>query len=114
MNIFLFIIIIIALFFSLIIFYFLKTSIKNLSVGEVNKNIFKQQFDEISKDFKIGLINQKDFALMKNELSRRVLKYSLKNNIDEKEENKLWANFIKLISDKRYKIALNQHNSPVN
>ena len=98
MNIFLFIIIIIALFFSLIIFYFLKKSTKNLSVGEVNKNIFKQQFNEISKDFKIGVINQEDFGLMKNELSRRVLKYSLKNNIDEKEENKLWANFIKLIS----------------
>ena len=58
MNIFLFIIIIIALFFSLIIFYFLKKSTKNLSVGEVNKNIFKQQFNEISKDFKIGVINQ--------------------------------------------------------
>lgn len=65
MNIFIFIIILIALFFSLTILYFLKKSTKSLSVSEVNNNIFKQQFDEISKDFKIGVIKQEEYELLK-------------------------------------------------
>ena len=98
MNIFIFIIILIALLFSLTILYFLKKSTKSLSVSEVNNNIFKQQFDEISKDFKIGVIKQEEYALLKNELSRRVLKYSLKNNIELAGVEKVGIYFVKLIS----------------
>jgi len=98
MNIFIFIIILIALFFSLTILYFLKKSTKSLSVSEVNNNIFKQQFDEISKDFKIGVIKQEEYELLKNELSRRVLKYSLKNNIELAGVEKVGIYFVKLIS----------------
>jgi len=98
MNIFIFIIILIALFFSLTILYFLKKSTKSLSVNEVNNNIFKQQFDEISKDFKIGVIKQEEYELLKNELSRRVLKYSLKNNIELAGVEKVGIYFVKLIS----------------
>ena len=98
MNIFIFIIILIALFFSLTILYFLKKSTKSLSVSEVNNNIFKQQFDEISKDFKIGVIKQEEYELLKNELSRRVLKYSLKNNLESAEVGKAGIYFVKLIS----------------
>ena len=98
MNIFIFIIILIALFFSLTILYFLKKSTKSVSVSEVNNNIFKQQFDEISKDFKIGVIKQEEYELLKNELSRRVLKYSLKNNIELAGVEKVGIYFVKLIS----------------
>ena len=98
MNIFIFIIILIALFFSLIILFFLKKSTKSLSVSEVNNNIFKLQFDEISKDFKMGVIKQEEYELLKNELSRRVLKYSLKNNIELAGVEKVGIYFVKLIS----------------
>ena len=98
MNIFIFIIILIALLFSLTILYFLKKSTKSLSVSEVNKNIFKLQFDEISKDFKMGVIKQEEYELLKNELSRRVLKYSLKNNIELAGVEKVGIYFVKLIS----------------
>ena len=86
------------MFFSLTILYFLKKSTKSLSVSEVNNNIFKQQFDEISKDFKIGVIKQEEYELLKNELSRRVLKYSLKNNIELAGVEKVGIYFVKLIS----------------
>ena len=98
MNIFIFIIILIALFFSLIILYFLNKSIKSPSISEVNNNIFKLQFNEISKDLKMGVIKQAEYDLLKNELSRRILKYSLKNNLESKESGKVGIYFFKLIS----------------
>lgn len=98
MNIFIFIIILIALFFSLIILYFLNKSIKSPSISEVNNNIFKLQFNEISKDLKMGVIKQEEYDLLKNELSRRILKYSLKNNLESKEGGKVGIYFFKLIS----------------
>ena len=98
MNIFIFIIILIALFFSLIILYFLNKSIKSPSISEVNNNIFKLQFNEISKDLKMGVIKQEEYDLLKNELSRRILKYSLKNNLESKEVGKVGIYFFKLIS----------------
>ena len=98
MNIFIFIIILIALFFSLIILYFLNKSIKSPSISEVNNNIFKLQFNEISKDLKMGVIKQEEYDLLKNELSRRILKYSLKNNLASKEVGKVGIYFFKLIS----------------
>ena len=98
MNIFIFIIILIAVCFSLIILYFLNKPTKSLSVSEVNNNIFKLQFNEISKDFKMGVIKQEEYDLLKNELSRRVLKYSLKNNLESAEVGKAGIYFVKLIS----------------
>jgi cytochrome c-type biogenesis protein CcmI len=98
MNIFIFIIILIALFFSLTIIYFLNKSTKSLSVSEVNNNIFKLQLNEISKDLKMGIIKQEEYDLLKNELSRRILKYSLKNNLESKQGGKVEIYFFKLIS----------------
>jgi len=98
MNIFIFIIILIALFFSLIIIYFLNKSTKSLSVSEVNNNIFKLQLNEIGKDLKMGVIKQEEYNLLKNELSRRILKYSLKNNLESKQGGKVEIYFFKLIS----------------
>ena len=98
MVMFFLIIFLIALLVSLIIFYFLKKSTKNVSITEVNKNIFNQQFSEINQDFKLGVINKNEFDLMKKELAQRVLKYSSNNNLSEKREIKVWANFIKIFS----------------
>jgi len=98
MVVFFITIFLIALVVSLIIFYFLKKSTKNVSITEVNKNIFNQQFSEINQDFKLGIINQEEFNLMKKELSRRVLKYSSHNDLGKNREIKVWANIIKIFS----------------
>ena len=98
MVVFFLTIFLIALLVSLIIFYFLKKSTKYVSITAVNKNIFNQQFSEINQDFKLGVINKNEFDIMKKELAQRVLKYSSNNNLNEKREIKVWANFIKIFS----------------
>ena len=89
MVVFFLTIFLIALLVSLIIFYFLKKSTKYVSITAVNKNIFNQQFSEINQDFKLGIINQEEFNLMKKELSRRVLKYSSHNDLGKNREIKV-------------------------
>lgn len=98
MAIFFLIIFLIALFVSLIIFYFLIKPTKYISVSEVKKSIFNQQFTEINQDFELGVINKEEFDLMKNELSRRVLKYSSNDDLIEKKVIKAWFSFIKIFS----------------
>ena len=51
MNIFIFLIIFIAIVISLIFIKFLNKSVKNISVEEINSKLFQQQFNEIKSDF---------------------------------------------------------------
>jgi cytochrome c-type biogenesis protein CcmI len=88
---------IITLFLLLLILFFMKNSKKSLTVNEVNNNIFKHQFIEIEEDFKIGKISEQEFYIMKNELSKRVLKYSSNIKSDKKYDNKVLNRIIKII-----------------
>jgi len=76
----------------------MNRSSKTFSVSEVNKNIFKHQFYEIEEDFKLGVINKKEFDTLKNELSKRVLKYSTSQISEQQNENKALNKSITIIS----------------
>jgi cytochrome c-type biogenesis protein CcmH len=91
-------IILIALFFSLLIILFINRSNTSFSVTEVNNNIFKHQFEEIEEDFKMGVISKKEFDSIQNELSKRVLKYTSNKISDQQNESKVLNNSIKVIS----------------
>ncbi len=80
-----------------IIFYIKKPSI-TFSVSEVNKNIFEYQFDEIEKDLQNGIINKKEFDTMKNELSKRVLKYSDTKSLKEEKNDKIITKIVMVLS----------------
>jgi cytochrome c-type biogenesis protein CcmH len=95
MIIFLLIVLIFTILISLAIIFYIKKSSVTFSVSEVNKNIFKHQFNEINKDFQDGIINEKEFDTMKNELSKRVLKYSITQDFQEESSNK---NLTKIIT----------------
>ena len=95
MIIFLLIVLIFTILISLTIIFYIKKSSVTFSVSEVNKNIFKHQFNEIDKDFQDGIINEKEFDTMKNELSKRVLKYSVTQDFQEESSNK---NITKIIT----------------
>lgn len=95
MIIFLLIVLIFTILISLAIIFYIKKSSVTFSVSEVNKNIFKHQFNEINKDFQDGIINEKEFDTMKNELSKRVLKYSVTQDFQEESSNK---NLTKIIT----------------
>ncbi len=95
MIIFLLIVLIFTILISLAIIFYIKKSSVTFSVSEVNKNIFKHQFNEIDKDFQDGIINEKEFDTMKNELSKRVLKYSFTQDLQEESSNK---NLTKIIT----------------
>lgn len=95
MIIFLLIVLIFTILISLAIIFYIKKSSVTFSVSEVNKNIFKHQFNEIDKDFQDGIINEKEFDTMKNELSKRVLKYSITQDFQEESSNK---NLTKIIT----------------
>lgn len=95
MIIFLLIVLIFTILISLAIIFYIKKSSVTFSVSEVNKNIFKHQFNEIDKDFQDGIINEKEFDTMKNELSKRVLKYSVTQDFQEESSNK---NLTKIIT----------------
>ena len=100
MNIFIFIIILIALFFSLIILYFLNKSIKSPSISEVNNNIFKLQFNEISKDLKMGVIKQEEYDLLNSLKSNRIITPTLTGlNLQDILIIRNWIDYAKGIGD---------------
>jgi len=98
MSFFFILTLIFTIFIVLIIIFYMKRSRTIFSVSQVNKNIFKHQFYEINEDFKNGVINKKEFDTMKNELSKRVLKYSTSQNSMLKNENKQLNKNIIIIS----------------
>ena len=98
MSFFFILTLIFTIFIVLIIIFYMKRSRTIFSVSQVNKNIFKHQFYEINEDFKNGVINKKEFDTMKNELSKRVLKYSTSQNSMLKNENKQLNKTIIIIS----------------
>ena len=87
MTIFFFTALLFTIFISLTIIFYIKKPSRTFSVKEVNKSIFENQFDEIERDFQNGTINKKELEMMKNELSKRILKYSAAHNLKEESNN---------------------------
>ena len=98
MTFFFILTLIFTIFIVLVIIFYMNRSRSTFSISQVNKNIFKHQFYEINEDFKHGVINKKEFDIMKNELSKRVLKYSTSQNSMLKDENKQLNKSIIIIS----------------
>ena len=98
MSFFFILTLIFTIFIVLVIIFYMNRSRSTFSISQVNQNIFKHQFHEINEDFKHGVINKKEFDTMKNELSKRVLKYSTSQNPMLKNENKKLNKIIIIIS----------------
>ncbi|MBH88452.1 MAG: c-type cytochrome biogenesis protein CcmI [Pelagibacterales bacterium] len=98
MIIFFFISLIFSILISLAIIFYIKKPNRTFSISEVNRKIFEHQFDEIEKDFQNGIINKKEFETMKNELSKRVLKYSDKKNLKEEKNDKIITKIVMTLS----------------